>query len=92
MADNWAMVVEALRYQAVNNDDCDGTDAAHPAYWRGSDSACASMAIKFLKLATSDECDAGVFGSQELQKAKEAIIELRKERDELRMQVSVLMG
>lgn len=79
-------VALACRYEFSNTVEVDGTDAAHPAYWRGHDDSCALGCSLVAELCASPKGDAGV-SMQPWQAAREAIIALRTERDALKAQL-----
>jgi len=56
---------------------CDGTGAAHPAWWRGNDAAVVALADQVIRLSESDHDDPGVCPSA-WQKARRRLILLRK--------------
>lgn len=55
----------------------DGTDFAHPAWWRGHDDGAAGVIREVEKILDEDPRAAGVYGSERLQRIRERIHALR---------------
>ena len=78
-----ALVAEIDRLRAsarADNPDFDGTDAAHPAYWRGEDTAVAACAKQILRLCSEPKAGAA---NPPWEPARVAVDNLRQERDRL---------
>jgi hypothetical protein len=71
---------------AVDNPDLDGTDGAHPAWWRGNDAGVHSAAQIILKAATTDT-GSGVIASKEMEAARRVVISMRDELTDLQDRV-----
>jgi hypothetical protein len=55
-ADQYALIAEVERLRS-DNKETDGTDYAHPSYWRGSDAAFATMCEQLRKILDGeDDC------------------------------------
>ena len=61
-----------------DNPDLDGTDAAHPAWWRGHDHGSGMMTRTVLALFDEPLDGPGVFGNPELELIRQKIRELRR--------------
>ena len=56
LTDSRNLIAEVERLRS-NNEDADGTDYAHPSYWRGSDAAFAAMCEQLRKILDGeDDC------------------------------------
>lgn len=56
----------------------DGTDYAHPAYWRGSEAGVRGATMRMRQAAEGHDDGSGVIGSPELEKVRRMILDLRK--------------
>ena len=49
------------RLELLRDDpECDGTDAAHPAYWRGHDHAVATICLKITEILDGKDDGKGI--------------------------------
>jgi len=46
--------------ERVDHPECDGTDAAHPAYWRGHDHAVATICLKITEILDGKDDGKGI--------------------------------
>lgn len=84
-----ADVERACRLELLNNEACDCTPFEHPAFSRGSDYSCITAARLVQQLCASDGHDHGVSQSP-WEEARQAIIGLRKQRDQLQAELDQL--
>lgn len=75
-------VESACALERVNNPDADGTDFAHPAFWRGEEQSCHLASATVKKLCSGEESNEGVC-REPWESARQAIIALRDERNRL---------
>jgi hypothetical protein len=66
-------------YDALDNPEHDGTDLAHPAWWRGCDSGADSTVVIIHKMLDDIEAGkekAGTFGSQKLNMLRDRLYQM----------------
>jgi hypothetical protein len=67
-------------YTRVDNEFWDGTDGAHPAWWRGEEYGSMATANALKRIAEQGR-DSGCFGGREVEEAAQAILKLRNEKE-----------
>lgn len=72
-----ALALEEFREQG-DNPEYDGTDAAHPAWWRGQERGVEGAAERILVAASGKDGGSGVLGSPKLEAARRAVLALRR--------------
>jgi hypothetical protein len=65
------------------HDTDDATDGAHPAWWRGHDHGARAATEAILRALDGTDDGTGTLACPELQRAREGILALRRERDAL---------
>ena len=60
----------------IDDPEWDGTDYAHPAWWRGNDAGCNATVRRMLDALEGRDDGAGVLGSSEMERARRMILEL----------------
>jgi len=54
----------------------DGTDAAHPAYWRGQDDGVRGVVMRIQRILDGQDDGSGVLGHEDLEKVRRRVLEL----------------
>lgn len=72
-----ARIAKILERALEDDSEWDGTDAAHPAFWRGQKDGVRGVIMRINEIL--DGKDAGVFGDSELEKVKQRIKRLLDE-------------
>lgn len=58
--------------------DLDGTDWAHPAWWRGNDDGVRGVAMRIKKILDGKDDGAGVIGYDVLEKVRRTLLEIMR--------------
>jgi len=69
----------SAEYDGLDNPEWDGTDLAHPAWWRGNDAGVESMVFRIneiLDLIEAGEPDKGTFSSQKLNMLRDRLYQM----------------
>lgn len=69
--------------------ECDGTDAAHPAYWRGHDHAVAVLCQKVTEILDGKDDGKGI-ASEPWEPVRRRLMSMRESADELRVLMAVI--
>lgn len=67
-----------------NDPELDGTDFAHPAWWRGNEAGCLGTAERFQKILDGKDDGHGVISHPKLESVRRQILRLKKTVDRLR--------
>lgn len=75
----------------LNKDDpeWDGTDAAHPAWWRGNDAGCEGTAMQLERHLDGPTAHCGDYGSETMNRVAGRILALRRVTTELQRQLEI---
>ncbi len=68
----------------------DGTDAAHPAWWRGNDAGVAGAVMRIREVLDGTYDGRGVLGGADLEQLRRDVAALTSERDRLAAETAAL--
>jgi hypothetical protein len=67
-----------MRSVIPDDPEADGTDNAHPAFWRGQDDGVRGATMRIMQAIEGRDDGSGVIGDEGLEKARRAILAMRK--------------
>lgn len=67
---------DSLDWHAVDFPETDGTDLAHPAYWRGSDEATEAVTRRLQQVLDGEDDGAGCIGYEPLERLRRQLLEM----------------
>ena len=62
----------------LDDPEADGTDDAHPAFWRGQDDGVRGAVMRMMQAIEGKDDGSGIIGDEGLEKARRAILAMRK--------------
>lgn len=65
--------------------EADGTDYAHPAYWRGSDAGVRGAVMRIRQAIDGHDDGSGVIGDSDLEDVRRKILAMREQIGSLRV-------
>lgn len=77
------MTALELDAREIDDKEMDGTDYAHPAYWRGNDDGVRGAVDSIRKVIDTESCE-GVVGDPKLEQLRRDVLELITERNKLK--------
>lgn len=82
----WAQqaMAEALRADQQDDPQWDGSDFAHPAYWRGQEHSAALAVVMLRDVLDGTDDGAGVLGHDGLERVRRDVLDLRRQLAEAR--------
>lgn len=75
--------IDAVIYTAPDSEFWDGTDAAHPAWWRGNDAAVDGVVDRLQIVVDGHDCGVGQIAHAGLEKLRRDILQLKQKVKEV---------